>query len=123
MGILLLFFFPLLLLVSCDIVNQQSNFSIVKRPTIKTISDNCSYFSNKQVVIRATYLGWDCPRECKAPGLTRSDTCIKDNSGCIYLYGLGGLNPLKDKGSIHTFYGIVKKSPSGVCYIEVNRVK
>ena len=112
----IIFTFFSLLIFSCNYGSQ--NFI-----SIKKLIEDCREFTGKSIVLKAKYLGWNCPQTCKHPGLTRSDTCIEDGSGCIYLYGFGGLNPLKDKGSIHTFYGVVKKSRSGVCYIEVKKVK
>ena len=116
MLVFFLFFILSLQVLSCS--NAPNNTW-----NIRFIKENCNSLLRKDVTLSAKYLGWNCPQTCKHPGLTRSDTCIEDSSDCIYLHGFGGLNPLKDEGSIHIFYGIVKKSPSGVCYIEVKKVK
>ena len=74
-------------------------------------------------MLKATYMGWKCPETCKHPGITRSDTCWIDNSGCIYAKGLSGLNPLKDVGKSYTLIAKVSISKKGICYLEVKKVK
>jgi hypothetical protein len=99
--------------------------SAIERPdgardaiSIKEIRENCSRFIDSEVVLRAKYMGWRCPKECGAPPLTRSDTCLVDESGCIYAYGLMGLDPINDvgkevevKAKVLTF--------GGKCYLKV----
>ena len=56
-------------------------------------------------------------------GVTRSDTCVEDETGCIYLKGTAGLDPLRDRGVKIRLRGVVKETPRGVCYIEVRKVE
>ena len=67
-------------------------------------------------------MGWNCPRNCKNPGITRSDTCWVDNSGCIYAKGLSGLDPLKDINKQYTITAGVYISKTGVCYLNIKKV-
>jgi len=87
------------------------------------LSDHCEELLNKTVVVEGYYLGWGCPPDCGAPPLSRSDTCLADRTGCIYLYSTGGLNPVSDKGKKVLLTAVVKKSPSGVCYLKVVKAK
>ncbi len=88
--------------------------------TIRAIKENCKELVGKRVELLATYMGWSCPRDCKNPGITRSDTCFIDNTGCIYAKGLAGLDPLTDKGKRIELKALVKEK-RGTCYLEVLR--
>jgi len=107
-----------LLFSSCSTVHFQGNATF----DIASIVNSCDKYLNREVTLRATYMGWSCPPECKHPGLTRSDTCIEDETGCIYLLSTGKLDPIRDKGKEYTFTAVVKKAPNGVCYLKVIRV-
>ncbi len=86
------------------------------------ILKHCDDLEGKKVAVRAVYEGWHCIEGCVHPGLTRSDTCVMDSSGCIYLKGTGGLDPVMDRGKEVFFRAVVKKTPKGVCYLEVQSV-
>ncbi|WP_163328520.1 hypothetical protein GFV12_02860 [Desulfurobacterium thermolithotrophum] len=96
-------------------VNGEATFRL---ETIGNILKRCNSFENQKVALRAKYLGWNCPAECKNPGITRSDSCIVDSTGCIYVRATGGLNPITDKRKEYIFKGIVKKFKN-TCYLEV----
>jgi len=102
---------------SCSSVtlNGEASFRL---ETIGNIKKNCNRFTGKEVVIRAKYMGWNCPVECRNPGITRSDSCIVDSTGCIYLEATGGLDPLTDRGKRYLFKSIVKKF-NNTCYLKV----
>ncbi len=106
-----------LLLLSCASVkvNGEANLRLTK---IGTIEKRCQELEGKEVVIRAKYLGWSCPKECKNPGITRSDTCFTDDTGCIYAYGLAGLDPITDRGKVFTVKAKVLKK-GNTCYLKV----
>jgi predicted RNA-binding Zn-ribbon protein involved in translation (DUF1610 family) len=115
--------FPLIgtFIFSCSASFNSSDEAL--NTPLEVLVKNCDNYVGKKVKLKATYLGWNCPKNCSNPGITRADTCIQQKQYCIYLLGFGGLNPLKDKNSKHTFYGIVKKNQKGVCYIEVLKVE
>ena len=102
---------------SCSSVtlNGEARFRL---ETIGNIKKNCNRLTGKEVVIRAKYMGWNCSAECNNPGITRSDSCIVDSTGCIYLRGTGGLNPLIDRGKEFLFKGVVKEF-NNICYLKV----
>jgi len=86
------------------------------------ILKHCDDLEGKKVSVRAVYEGWHCIEECVHPGLTRSDTCVMDSSGCIYLKGTGGLDPIMDRGKEVFFRAVVRKTPKGICYLEVQSI-
>ncbi|TCK06277.1 hypothetical protein [Phorcysia thermohydrogeniphila] len=109
-------------LISCATVKTSGELEI-RFEKVGNIKGNCPSFVGKEVLLKATYLGWNCPKECKPPAITRSDTCIADETGCIYLLGSGKLNPISDKGRIFLFKGKVELSPyNNTCYIRVEKV-
>jgi len=110
------------LLSSCGTFQVNGNARI-RFESIGNITRHCQNFAGRKVTVKAKYLGWNCPPECRHPGLTRSDSCIADQTGCIYLYGTGGLDPISDREKFFVFRGTVKKSPhQTTCYIEVDKV-
>ncbi len=84
---------------------------------------NCHSLKGKEITLTATYKGWHCPSNCLHPGITRSDTCWVDNSGCIYSKGFGNLNPLKDTDKLYQIRAVVNTNREGVCYLEIKEVK
>jgi hypothetical protein len=108
-------------LISCASVNTSGELR-VRFEKIGNIQKDCPSFVGKEVLLKATYSGWRCPKECKHPAITRSDTCITDETGCIYIVGGGGLNPIRDIGKTFLFKGKVELSPfTNTCYIRVER--
>jgi hypothetical protein len=87
------------------------------------VKKHCSELLNKKVRLTVVYEGWNCPPSCKHPGLSRSDSCVKDNTGCIYLASTGGLNPIGDKGKKFRIEAVVKRASNGVCYLKVLKVE
>lgn len=107
-----------LLLFSCGSVqvNGEGRFRIEK---IGRIKENCEKFNGKLVTIKATYRGWNCPKRCGVPPVTRSDVCLEDETGCIY--SLPFLSPLKDKGKEVLLSAKVKEK-KGMCYVKPVRI-
>ncbi len=101
-------------LFSCASVESKK----IRKLDLKEINEKCKELVGKEVRLSAKYMGWKCPKNCKNPGITRSDTCFVDSSGCIYAKGLAGLDPLKDKGKIVILEALVKER-RGICYLEV----
>ncbi|ADU96954.1 hypothetical protein [Thermovibrio ammonificans] len=108
----------LLIITGCGSVqvNSEARF----RVTVGEILKECPKLKGKEVVVTGTYKGWDCPPDCKNPGITRSDSCISDGTGCIYLRGTGGFDPLLDRGKKVEVTAVVKEK-KGTCYLVVKR--
>lgn len=81
----------------------------------------CSSLTGKEVAVEGTYMGWSCPQNCRHPGITRSDSCLVDSTGCIYISGTGGLDPITDRGKRIRVKGVVSLN-RGVCYLKPERV-
>lgn len=116
-------FFSLLLLVlfsGCATVRVNGE-ARVRLLTVGEVLKNCSSLSGKEVLVEGVYRGWSCPVECGNPGVTRSDSCITDSTGCIYIAGTGGLNPLTDKGKTVRVQAVVSKKKN-VCYLKPEKV-
>jgi predicted RNA-binding Zn-ribbon protein involved in translation (DUF1610 family) len=95
---------------------------ILKGINIAYILSHCDTLIGKEVELKATYKGWHCPKNCRNPAITRSDTCWIDNTGCIYSVGFGGLSPLKDVGQTHIIRAIVEKTANGICYLKITKI-
>jgi len=104
----------LTLLISCAGLSANS-----QKVSVDYILSNCDRLVNKTVQLEARYMGWECPSYCKAPQLTRSDSCVVDSTGCIYVVATGKLNPITDKGKPVVLKAVVKKAPNGICYLKV----
>jgi len=107
-----------LILSGCSSV-QMNGETRIRIENISSILNNCSSLIGKTVTVKAEYKGWDCPSGCKNPGITRSDSCIVDKTGCIYLMGTGKLNPIIDKNKIFLFRAEVETTKDGTCYLKV----
>jgi hypothetical protein len=107
----------ILILISCGVLQNQTKYT-----SIASILNNCNSLKGKKVELIATYKGWHCPKNCPNPGITRSDTCWVDNTGCIYSKGFGGLNPLKDVNRTYKLQAIIK-SNNRTCYLEIKEVE
>ncbi len=110
----------LTLLSGCATVNVNGE-ARVRFFTIGEILKNCPALSEKEVVVEGTYRGWNCPADCRNPGTTRSDVCITDSTGCIYLSGTGGLDPLIDRGKRVRVLALVSRKGS-ICYLKPEKV-
>jgi len=113
-----IFLFPLLFFFSCGSVqfNGEGRFRIEK---IGYIKENCEKLLNSEVLIDGIYRGWNCPKECGAPPVTRSDVCITDSTGCIYSTPF--LSPIGDSGKRVVFLAKVKEK-EGSCYLKAEKV-
>jgi len=83
-------------------LGMNSTVEISHLVSIGEILNNSDKFNGELVTIEGTYLGWS--GQCIGALLTRSDWCIRDETGTIYVTGLnpsgiGGLDPLNDVGA------------------------
>jgi len=86
---------PLLALLVCSCASVETGQRVEK---VATVKENCKELKGKTVTLKVKLLGWNCPQECGPPPFTRSDVCLKDETGCIYAVGLGGFSLWKDLG-------------------------
>ncbi len=110
----------LLLISSCGSVTLNTEARL-KLFTVGELLKNCPSLLGKEVVVEGTYRGWNCPSACRNPGVTRSDVCLVDSTGCIYLSGTGGLDPLTGRGKRVKVVGVVSER-NGICYLKPERV-
>ena len=116
---------PLVVVLSSCSPPKGETMSTAGSTPVGYIVKNCDRLVGKEVFLDGVvYAGWSCPGNyCRNPGVTRSDTCVEDETGCIYLKGTAGLDPLRDRGVKIRLRGVVKETPRGVCYIEVRKVE
>jgi len=98
-----------LLIFSCS-----ANFS-----SKESYKDFCSTYIGKTVKVKATYLGWKCPKNCGLPPITRSDVCWTINNFCIYSLPVENLNPINDINKSYLLEVKVLKNKKGICYLKV----
>lgn len=110
----------LLFLSSCASV-QVNGEARVRLSTVSQVLKNCPSLVGERVVIEGVYRGWSCPEGCRNPGVTRSDACIVDSTGCIYISGTGGLSPVMDRGKLVRVEGVVSKKGE-ICYLKPERL-
>jgi hypothetical protein len=102
-----------------------------EKPKIGDIIQNPSLYEEKVVIIGGEYGGWiyggDIPVCNEGPKVTRSDWCIYDETGCIYVSAgeaeilelSGPIDPEDENcvGTGITIRGTVKVSDKGMPYI------
>lgn len=100
--------------------------AVVQQTTVSGIVENINAALGKLVQLSGTYRGWrpdpNSPACRPGPPVTRSDWAISDNTGCIFVTGRSGLDPVDDIGKSITVSGIVRKTSRGQPYIEVRTV-
>ena len=101
---------------------QQNN---PERLTIAEIKSHPEKYSGKNLSLVAAFAGWDS--FCGPPPFTRSDWCIRDETGGIYVIDgklPEGISPTSrtSKGKMLRINGFVKVSPEGVVYIEASEI-
>lgn len=105
--------FLILFLLGC--ISQSQPHKI----TIAEIKASPSKFSGKMVLVKGKYMGWNCK---EAPPVTRSDWCVDDGTGKIYVTKCGPGNPLTDTGKNVTVIGYVETA-KGKPYIKAIECK
>jgi hypothetical protein len=85
--------------------------------SIADITSDPAGYEGRTVTVRGEYRGWETGYG-PAP-VTRSDWILKDETGAIYITGRvpPGLDPVDDRGTEITVYGVVKVKDNQV-YIE-----
>lgn len=89
--------------------------------TIKQAIDGVYELRNQDVAVSATYRGWqpnpNDPNTKGGPPVSRSDWAICDGSGCMYVSGHSGLDPVRDVGKKVNVIGRLAKTEKGQVYL------
>ena len=84
---------------------------------------NPDFYKDQKVIIDGEFWGWNCS-ELGGPPVTRSDWCIRDWTGSIYVTGMPpALDFSEDLGKRVSVTGMVKITESGEIYIEASSVE
>ncbi len=106
--------------IKASVVIGGSGSAIVT-VTVADAIKNYSSLAGRTVEIDCIYKGWKPNPEDEntkdGPPVTRSDWAVCDNTGCIYVTGAGGLDPVEDFGTEISLLGQLKKSENGQIYL------
>ncbi len=117
-----------------DLVNESSvtrirNFGlwdkskIEQHAVIDAINSDLEFYECQKVIIDGEYRGWNCSG-VSGPGVTRSDWCVRDGTGIIYITGKSpGLDYPDDVGKRVIVTGFVRVTESDIVYIEATNVE
>ncbi|MBI2843753.1 MAG: hypothetical protein HYX78_10170 [Armatimonadetes bacterium] len=112
-------------LVKTEITIGKSK-AVVQPVTVSTIVNNVDAAVGQLVQITGTYMGWrpdpKAPACKPGPPVTRSDWAVSDETGCIFVTGRSGLDPISDIGKKISVSGTVKKTEKGQPYVEARNV-
>lgn len=99
--------------------------AIMEMPPISELTGIAGEWIDKPMVARV-YFG-DPLRQCKGPPVTRSDWCVHDETGAIYVTGVSP--PLNDKfgqsdwGKALTVHGRLQRTDTGILYIAAEQAR
>ena len=94
---------------------------IEQHAVIGDIVSDTEFYEGQKVIIDGEYRGWNCSG-VSGPGITRSDWCVRDETGIIYVTGPPGLDQ-EDIGEIVIVTGFVRVTESDIVYIEATSVE
>lgn len=95
-----------------------ANFAPERMTLVGAIIQTPSIWEGQVVTISGEYRGWESGHG--APPVTRSDWILKDETGYIYINGIGGMRYPSDLGKPVQITGIIRLK-NGIPYIEVPR--
>jgi hypothetical protein len=96
---------------------------IVQHAAIGEIVSDTEFYEGQKVLIDGEYRGWNCSG-LSGPGVTRSDWCVRDGTGIIYVTGKSpGLDYPDDMGERVIVTGVVRVTESDIVYIEATSVE
>ncbi|NAS88888.1 hypothetical protein C4E24_04010 [ANME-1 cluster archaeon AG-394-G21] len=96
---------------------------IAQHAVIGDIVSDPEFYEGQKVIIDGEYRGWNCSG-VSGPGITRSDWCVRDGTGIIYVTGLSsGLDYPDDMGERVIVTGVVKITERDIVYIEAANVE
>ncbi|RCV64660.1 CASH domain-dontaining protein [Methanophagales archaeon] len=91
--------------------------------SISDIDNDPEFYEGQKVLIDGEYMGWNCSG-VSGPGITRSDWCVRDGTGIIYVTGKSsGLDYPDDVGERVFVTGFVRVTESEIAYIEATNVE
>jgi len=116
-------------LINESFVTVITNFGLWDKSKIKlhvVISDIVSdpeFYEGQKVIIGGEYRGWDCSG-LSGPPVTRSDWCVRDGTGIIYVTGKSsGLDYPDDIGERVIVTGVVRVTERDIVYIEATSIE
>ncbi len=117
-------------LINESFVTVITNFGLLDKSKIEqyaVIGDIVSdrkFYEGQKVIIDGEYRGWNCSG-VSGPGITRSDWCVRDGTGIIYVTGNSpGLDYYPDDiGERVIVTGFVRVTESDIVYIEATNVE
>ncbi|NAT11400.1 hypothetical protein C4E22_07695 [ANME-1 cluster archaeon AG-394-G06] len=96
---------------------------IAQHAAIGDVVRDTEFYEGQKVLIDCEYRGWNCSG-VSGPGVTRSDWCVRDGTGIIYVTGLSsGLEYPDDMGERVIVTGFVRVTDSDVVYIKATNVE
>nr|CBH36598.1 hypothetical secreted protein [uncultured archaeon] len=96
---------------------------IEQHAVIGDIVSDPEFYEGQKVLIDGEYRGWNCSG-VSGPGITRSDWCVRDETGIIYVTGLSsGLDYPDDIGERVIVTGVVRVTESDIVYIEATSIE
>jgi Ca-activated chloride channel family protein len=96
---------------------------IEQHAVIGDIVSDHEFYEGQKVLIDGEYRGWNCSG-LSGPPVTRSDWCVSDGTGIIYVTGkISGLYYPDDVGERVIVTGFVRVTESDIVYIEATNVE
>lgn len=124
---ILFMLFAAVLLISCGkpgetAADEQAQSHKDAAVRVGDILLNPAVYSGREITITGEYRGWE--PGYGTPPVTRSDWVLKDDTGGIYVSGIlpSGLDPVDDRGTGITVYGVVKVT-NGQVYIKAGEIR
>ena len=91
--------------------------------TIRDIVSDLEFYEGQKVIIFGEYRGWNCSG-LSGPPVTRSDWCVRDATGIIYVTGKSPkLYYPEDVGEIVIVTGLVRVTERDTIYIEATNIE
>ena len=96
---------------------------IEQHAVIGDIVSDTEFYEGQKVIIGGEYRGWNCSG-LGGPPVTRSDWCVRDGTGIIYVTGKSpGLDYPDDIGERVIVTGVVRVTERDIVYIEATNVE
>jgi hypothetical protein len=96
---------------------------IEQHAVIGDIVSDLEFYEGQKVIIDGEYRGWNCSG-LGGPPVTRSDWCVRDGTGIIYVTGKSpGLDYPDDMGERVIVTGVVRVTESDIVYIEATSIE
>ena len=95
---------------------------IEQHAVIGDIVSDQEFYEGQKVIIDGEYRGWNCSG-LGGPPVTRSDWCVRDGTGIIYVTGKSSGLDQEDMGERVIVTGVVRVTERDIVYIEATNVE